>query len=254
MRLLICATGQYVSIRIFKCIFCCFRQQLKVVLMDVLQTEEGRRYLGGCGCDANEKMPSPLKRGPKERRSERQLPAEHNTVRRRASSPCKDQTMFSPHNLTNSPSSKTTDSACAGENDMQLSKELQSPVVKRCKRLNSSLEHAEQTASDEEESCSLKELDSSPNKECHNLLPKHTGSLDAAQNKSHQVKNSDSPRPRSARPFRPEEADLEQPSESLITASHTPSQVKQASVVRRAEFQDSESERDSTQVRFPNNV
>lgn len=228
---------------------CCFRRQVKVVLMDVLQTEEGQRYLSSCGCDTNEKMQSSPKSGPRERRSERQSSTEHSTVRRRISTPCKDQTKFSPLKPISSSFSKMTDSFSAEENDMHLSKEVQSPAAKRCKRFNNSLTQAEHTAFDEEASCPFKESDSSPSKEYHNLLPE---SPDTAENELWPVEESDSPGPMSVSPLNSEETDSEKPSESLITATHTPSRIKQLSVFHTTEYQDSESEGDHIQVRFPN--
>ncbi|XP_026768576.3 sentrin-specific protease 7 isoform X1 [Pangasianodon hypophthalmus] len=210
------------------------RRQVKVILKDVLQTEEGQRYLSSCGSDTNAKTQSPLKRGPRERRSERGPSTEHSTVRRRASVPRKDQTKFSPLKLTTCTSSKTTDTVCAEENDMHLPKEVQTPAAKRCKRFNNSVKQAEHNASDEEESCSLKESESS-SKESHpesELCP---------------VEEDDSLRPASVSPLHSEEADSEQISENFITATHTPSKVKQPSGFRRTEYQDSESEAVPTQ-------
>lgn len=246
-----CAFAVLYPSPVFKYIFCCFRRQVKVILMDVLQTEEGQKYLSSYGSDTNAKTQSTLKIVPRERESERGPSTEHSIVRRRASAPCKDQTKFSSLKPTNSPSSKMTNSLCTEENNMHLSKEVQSPVARRCKRFKNSLKQAERTASDEEESCSLKESDSSPRKGSHNLLPKHTESPDAGENELCPVEESDSP---SVSPLHSEEADSEHIFESFISATHTPSQVRLSSGFYRTEYQDSESEAVPTQVRFPNNV
>lgn len=209
---------------------------MKVILIDVFQTKEGQKYLSSCGGDAYERMQSP-----RERRSERRHSTEHSTVRRRASASRKDQTKSSLLKTANPPSSKTTDTVCAEENDVHLSKEVQSPAAKRCKRLNDSLKQAGQAVSDEEESCSLEE-----NNKSEGLLPRHTESPDTVDSELCPVEESVSP-------LHSEEADSEQTSESLITATHTPTQVKQPSIFHRTGYQCTESE-DPTQVRFPNNV
>lgn len=227
---------------------------MKVILIDVLQTKEGQRYLHSCGSDTNEKMQTPLKRGPKERQSERRPSAEHSTVRRRASAPRKDQTKVSPLKLTNPPSSKMTNSACAEEKDMYLSKEVQSPAAKRYKRVNNLLKREGQTSFDEEQSCSLNKSDSSPSKGRHDLLPSQTESPDIVDSELCPLEESDSPRPTSVSPVHSEESDTVLISESIITAGHTPSQVKQPSIFHRTEYGDSGSEGDPTQVRFPNNA
>lgn len=204
--------------------------------MDVLQTEEGQRYLSSCkSC----KTHSSLKKGPSERCSERRHSAEHSTTRMRANVPCKDQTKFSPFKLTSCTSSNLNDSAHAEENVMHLPKEVQSPPAKKCKRFNSSLKRTKHSASDEEGSCSLKERVSAPCKESQDLLLEHKESPDTTEDKLSPVEESYSPRPTFV---------------SLITATHTSSKDKQTSGFLRTEYQDSESEAVPTQVRFPNNL
>ncbi|XP_060731977.1 sentrin-specific protease 7 [Tachysurus vachellii] len=199
-------------------------RQLKVILMDVLQTEEGQRYLSSCkSC----KIHSSLKKGSRERWSEKRHSAEHSTTRRRANVPCKDQTKFSPFKLTSCTSSNLNDSAHAEENVMHLSKEVQSPPAKKCKRFNSSLKQTKHSASDEEGSCSLKERVSAPCKESQNMLLEHKKSSDTTEDELSPVEESYSPRPTFV---------------SLITATHTSSKDKQPSGFLRTDYQDSESE------------
>ncbi|KAK3568894.1 hypothetical protein QTP86_019575 [Hemibagrus guttatus] len=207
------------------------RRQVKVILTDVLQTKEGRRYLSRCESYTNVKTQSLLNTGMRERWSERGHSAEHSTVRKRANVPCKDHTKFSPLKLTSCTSSKLNDSVHTEGNDMTLSKEVQSPVAK--KRFNSSLKQPEHTASDEEGSCSLVQSVSSTS---HNLLPEHSESPDAAENELCPVEESDSPRP-CVSPLH-----FEKISKSLITATHTPSKAKRPSGFHRTEHQDSGSE------------
>lgn len=225
-----------------------------MILMDVLQTEEGQKYLSSCGSDTNAKKQSMLKRVPRERQSERGPSSEHSTVRRRASAPRKDQTKFSSFKPANLQSSKMTNSLYAEENSMHLSKEAQSPVAKKCKRVKNSARFSEHTACDEEESCSRQESDSSPRKGSHNLFHKHTESPDAAENEFCPIEESDSSRPTSVSPLHSEEADSEHIFESLGSATHTPSQVQLPSGFYRREYQDSESEAVPIQVRFSSNV
>ncbi|KAF4087322.1 hypothetical protein AMELA_G00093970 [Ameiurus melas] len=177
-------------------------RQVKVTLMDVLRTEEGQRYLSSCGSDTDAERQSSRKRGPRQRRSERGP----LTIRRRTSALRKDQT-------------ETTDTE---ESERDLSERV------RCtERFGSSPKQ-----SDEEES-------RSPSVERHNLSPKHT---DAADIELCPVEESDSSRPTSVSPVHSEEADSEKISESLITATRTPSQAKQLSGFDRTEYRDSESE------------
>lgn len=125
---------------------------------------------------------------------------------------------------------------------MYLSKEVQSPAAKRCKRFSNSFKQSEQTLSHEEESCSFKENDKS--KESHGLWP------DTVDKELCPFEESDSPRPVIiVSPFHSEEADSEQISESLITATDPPSQVKQPSICLITEYQDTES-KNPTQVRL----
>ncbi|XP_046701178.1 uncharacterized protein LOC124382890 isoform X2 [Silurus meridionalis] len=210
------------------------RCQVKVILMDVLRTEEGQRYLGSCVSDTNAKVQAPLKEEPMERWRERRSSAQHSAVRRRTSAPHNDQTKISPLKLTNS---AYTDSVRAEKNYMHFSKEVRSPVAKRCKRFNNSLKHAEPAASDEEYSTPLKQSDFSPSKESHNLFSEHTQPLD--ENELCQDEEGDSPRSTST--VHSEESDSEQISDTLSTASYTPSQVKQPSRSSRMEHQGLES-------------
>ncbi|XP_060785398.1 sentrin-specific protease 7 isoform X2 [Neoarius graeffei] len=229
------------------------RREVKVILMDVLQTEEGQKYLNSCGSDTNAKKQSMLKRVPRERQSERGPSSEHSTVRRRASAPRKDQTKFSFLKPANLQSSKMTNSLYAEENSMHLSKEAQSPVAKKCKRVKNSARFSEHTACDEEESCSRQESGSSPRKGSHNLFHKHTESPDAAENEFCPIEESDSSRPTSVSPLHSEEADSEHIFESLGSAMHTPSQVQLPSGFYRREYQDSESEAVPIQQNASNN-
>lgn len=214
-----------------------------MILMDVLQTKEGQKYLSSCGSDSNQKMQ--IKRRPREGQSERRSSTEHNSVRRRASAPHKEQDNSSQLKLANPPSTKTTASVCADENNRHLSKEVESPAVKRCKRFSNSLNQTEQTLSHEEASCSFKENDK--NKEHSGLWP------DTLDNELCPFEESDSPRPVTVSPLHSEESDSERMSESLITATDFPSQDEQPSIFYRTECQDTES-RNPTEVRFPNKV
>ncbi|KAF5903083.1 sentrin-specific protease 7 isoform X1, partial [Clarias magur] len=209
------------------------RRQVKVILMDVLRTEAGQRYLRSCGSDNSVHTPPLPRRRPKKRQSSRGPSTELRTPWRRASASCKDQTEFSSLKLTNSksPAPKASDSVCADEDYMHLSKEVQASRTKRCKRLNSSSNQAEHAASDVKESCSVKKADSSP--------IKHTVSPHVPDNELGPVEESDS---QSVSPLHSEETDSEQIVESLVTDTHTPLQDEQPSSFDGTGYQDTESE------------
>ncbi|KAM9486110.1 uncharacterized protein Hap1MRO34_006251 isoform 2-T4 [Clarias gariepinus] len=217
------------------------RRQVKVILMDVLRTEAGQRYLRSCGSDNNVQTPPLPRRRPMKRQSSRGPSTEHSTPRRRASAPRKDQTEFSSLNLTNSksPASKASDSVSADEDNMLLSKEVRGSTTKRCKRLNSSSKQAEHISSVVKESCSVQKADSSP--------IKHTVSPHVPDNEFGPVEESDSPRSTSVSPFHSEETDSEQIGESLVTDTHTTLQDKQPNSFDRTGYQDTGSAARPTQ-------
>ncbi|XP_017562080.1 sentrin-specific protease 7 isoform X1 [Pygocentrus nattereri] len=181
-------------------------RQVKVILTDVLQTEEGRRYLSSCGRDSKKKCQTELKRGARERRSDGRLSAER---RDRRSSPVHNKQL-------NSPSSKGTESASTEENDIPQPKETKSPLPKRLRRFNNSLKQTEPTTSDENESCSL-----DGTVFAHIPVPKQKESRsDTEENESYPLEQSDSAKCTSASPLNSDGTNIpddKQISECIVT-------------------------------------
>ncbi|TTM51869.1 Sentrin-specific protease 7 [Bagarius yarrelli] len=201
------------------------RREVKVTLTDVLQTEDGRRYLSSCKSETNAKTQTPHKRETRWR--ERGFSTEHSTVRRGSNTPCKNITRFSPYKL----------SFPSYEKDFQLSKKVQLPAANKYNKLTNSLRQPRHAAPDGEEFCSLKKRNFSASKKCHNLLPEHTESPHAAAEMLFPVKKKESLGHTMVSPI-----NYKQISKSVITATHTRSKTKQPGDLQVTDYQDAESE------------
>ncbi|XP_072542506.1 uncharacterized protein [Salminus brasiliensis] len=113
-------------------------RQVKVILTDVLQTEEGQRYLSSCGHEFKKKCQPEPKREARERRKERRVSPELG-----------EGTRGSPQK--NVLSSKETESASTENSDASPSKETKSPLPKRPRRFSNSLKQTKPTSSNEKE-------------------------------------------------------------------------------------------------------
>lgn len=149
---------------------------MKVLLTDVLQTEEGQRYLSSCGRDSRKKHPRESKRGIRERWSDRRGPVEYRD-RRRTSPTHRDR--------INLPSSKGTG------DDLSSSKETRSPLPKRPRRLTNSLTRSEPTPSDDKTNPLSDETVCLQSEKTPILTPKRVESPDTEESQLCPVGESD---------------------------------------------------------------
>uniref|UniRef100_A0A3B1IGR6 Si:dkey-100n23.3 n=1 Tax=Astyanax mexicanus TaxID=7994 RepID=A0A3B1IGR6_ASTMX len=193
------------------------RRQVKVVLTDVLQTEEGRRYLSSCGRDLRKKCQSEPKGDAKEGRRDRKAPAE-----------LRERTRGSPRKNTSS--SKWTESPSTEQ------RETRSPLSKRPRKSSSSLKPTEPTSSNKKEPCPPEKTVSSQVDHVQTAVPKQikSKSPDTDNDELRPDKKSDSAKSPSASPLhsertslsKEEQINVERVSEVEVTPRRTPSRAR----------------------------